>query len=531
MALIVRKIGWPQLLWALFYFLLFGFLLRNSFNYLDPDLGWHLRVGEEIARTQAIPDINSYNYTFTGHWVDHEWLSNFLLAWGYSHWGYIGVSVIFALLIIAVLAALNIAVRRLIPAVSPVVIIFFQGIGLIASLPHLGVRLQELAWVFLLVLLAIIRNYNRQRDWRHLLILPPFFYLWACLHGSFLIGWLVVGLWLGIKSLEKILKHYLAPGWLDLSAELSWREILIFGGAILLSFFATLLTPYKLSLYSFLGGYGDNFYLSHIQEWLSQFSFPFQYYQLLYLALVVLALLFYSYYTFSRERYFRLDLWTSALTLVFIVLAFKSRRHFPLMFVATFIFVIQVYGTIFRPFKRRWFSDNNFWLKGYLILVIFLVGVAQLAAVNYTSDPFRSFCRRYPCGAAAFLRQHPAYDSLNIFNDYGWGGFLIKTLPERKLFIDGRLPQVEFAGHTYLEEYLDFFKAGAASKKLDQYGIGLILIPAQDEPVRVRTWERILFSLREDELNLPNHLREYLRTAANWRIAWQDQTSVVYVKD
>jgi hypothetical protein len=42
--------------------------------------------------------------------------------------------------------------------------------------------------------------------------------------------------------------------------------------------------------------------------------------------------------------------------------------------------------------------------------------------------------RSYPAGALAALRD----GSGTLLNEYGWGGYLIHRVPERKVFIDGR---------------------------------------------------------------------------------------------
>lgn len=522
-----------KILWIFFYFFIFALLLRSSFGYLDPDLGWHLKVGQEIVQTGAAADINHYNYTFTGHWVDHEWLSNVLVYEVYSHLGYIVLSVLFALLIVGVLVILNIWVRRVYPKVSPTLIIIFQLLGVIGASPHLGVRIQESGLLFLTLILLIIYHYNKQRNWRWLLAFTPIMYLWACLHASFLIGFVIFFGWTSVKIMEKIFFRYYRQAWLDFSGLMSWREIIIFSAAALLSLAATFFTPYKLKLYSFLGGYQDNFYRGHIQEWLPQSDFPFQYRQLLYLALVLIAVIFYFYYSRGDKRRWRLDLWTLGLTALLVILSFSARRHFPLMFVGTFIFVIGVFSHLFNDSEKEesagggWLGKN--WLRVYVLVCLGLAALFQLVSTNFTSQPFLSYDREYPVAAVEFLKARPQDDSKRLFNQYVWGGYLIWTWPERLLFIDGRLPQVAFGGHTFLEEYLDFFnKKTDIAKKLNDYQIGLVLISARDEATPAKKWERIFFSLRNQDLVSHNYLRAYLSGSRDWRIIYQDQTAVIY---
>ena len=76
---VFNKIPFKAVFWIFFYFFIFCLLLRNGFSYLDPDFGWHLQVGKEIALSAQGPSQNIYNYTYTGTWVDHEWLSNYFI--------------------------------------------------------------------------------------------------------------------------------------------------------------------------------------------------------------------------------------------------------------------------------------------------------------------------------------------------------------------------------------------------------------------------------------------------------------------
>ena len=108
MRIFFKKINWKILFLMLFYILAFLLLLRSSYSYLDPDLGWHLKAGEEIVLNKDVPRENFYNYTFTGSWVDHEWLSDWASFKVYSNFGYLSLSLIFSLIIVFSLIILSI---------------------------------------------------------------------------------------------------------------------------------------------------------------------------------------------------------------------------------------------------------------------------------------------------------------------------------------------------------------------------------------------------------------------------------------
>lgn len=525
---IFKKIKSTNFFWILFYLFFFGLILSYSLSYLDPDFGWHLKVGQEIAQTGAVPHLNNYNYTFTGSWVDHEWLSNFLVYQIYSRFGYLALNVALAALIIIVLFILNLFIRSTVSKnISPVLLMGLEGLGIIASLPHFGVRIQEVALLFLLVLLIIIYFYNKTKDWRLLVALPLCLYVWASLHASFLIGFFIVFAFVFIKLAETVIYRFWRFARWDFSQSLSYREIGLFSASAVLSLGATFFTPYRAELYAFLGGYGNTVYFSYIDEWLSQFSFPFYYWQLAYLALVCLALLIYLYDIYHRRNW-KFNVWKFFIVSLFFGLAFKSRRHFPLLFISSLPFLAEIY---FVSLRAKKLNKVNIWLSGYLLGCFFLITFSQFLQIKAVSNPFTGFCRDYPCGAVEFLKSKPAYANYNIFNNYGWGGYLIAVYPEKKLFIDGRLPQVNFSGHTFLEEYLEFSKKGGSpASQIAKYDIKLVLLPTSSHNLTAKPWEKFIFGIKDSDLVAVNRFRDYLLISPDWQRVYYDPVASVFIK-
>ncbi len=526
-----KKNNFKKAFWFLFYVFIFCLLLRNSFNYLDPDWGWHLEVGHEIAQTQMVPVVNHYNYTFTGNWVDHEWLSNFLIYQLNTHFGYIAVSIFFSLLLVLVLVLLNKETQKLKKKPFALIVIL-QIIAVIAALPHLGVRIQELGLLFLFLLLAIFNYYQEHKSWSILILLPLLMYVWANMHASFLLGIFLIFSYLGIKIAEKVMNKFWPWSFIDFSKILSWRELFVFMGSTVLAVAATLVTPYRFALYSFLGRtmIANTFYQTHIREWLSQFSFPFVYWQLFYLAIVVFALLLYIYYSRGREKYFKINIWKLFLVSLFIFLSFRSRRHFPLMVVATFVFVLEVYSRVFRSEHLEIKAKRaDIFSQTYLLFSLLLVSVLGFTQIKFTNKPFESYCKDYPCQAVEYLKQHPELNRLRLFNSYNWGGYLIERLPQRSLFIDGRLPQAELKSKVLLQEYYEFFKKNInLEDKFKEYNIKLVLLPSRDHHIKAKNWEKFLFNIKNNNLSKTNYLRQYLLSSRNWKIVYQDKTATLF---
>jgi len=526
---LLNKINIVTLFWVLFYLLIFGLLVVNSLNYLDPDLGWHLKVGEEISRTGLVPHVNIYNYTYTGDWVDHEWLLNLTTYEIFYNFGYLVLTIFFALVIILTLVLLNIVIYKYFPQVPVWLLALLQLFGLIASLPHFGVRMQEFGLLFILLELWIIIEFTNRKSWKLLFWFLPLFYLWSNIHGSFLLGLGLLFSWLIIKFTENRLylsewKKYFSDSQIFSSPQL--LLVLVFLGC---SFLLTFFTPYGLELYSFLGTYGNTFYLKVIQEWRPQYAFPLNYWQLSYLFfLFFVSILHICDFFISKNK--KIYLWDLFLVIFFLVLAVKSRRHFPFVVVATLLFLVK---TLFFSFNMDKIKINipTKRLKYLVLFCLSLVCLAQFSKLTIISDPFTSYCLKYPCGATNFLISEKKYHDLNIFNQYGWGGFLIWAYPEKKLFIDGRIPQTEYAGHTFLEEYYEFFyKTADFENKLNQYNIKLVLTSTNDEIIKVRKWEQIIFNINKAELTNPDYLRRYLDNSPKWNRIYSDPLASIYLK-
>src|SRR3990167_4780713 len=76
-----------------------SFILFNVKSYLllDPDFGWHLKVGELIIKTAVVPKTDIFSYTMLSYpFVDHEWLTNVILNIGYQKIGWTGLALVFS---------------------------------------------------------------------------------------------------------------------------------------------------------------------------------------------------------------------------------------------------------------------------------------------------------------------------------------------------------------------------------------------------------------------------------------------------
>lgn len=545
----MRKIKFTTILTILFYILFFVLMLENSLSYLDPDFGWHLKVGEEIYKSKEVPNINHYNYIFPdsdNFWVDHEWLSNLLTYLSHDTLGYFAINIIFALIFLSILIIINNFLiknlndnHKLILPLFIIEILTLKGI-----MPHSGVRIQEISWLFLLLVLIIIYYFEKKKNnWKILLWLIPLIYLWANLHASFLLGITILFFYLIVKITEKIILKYrnkftnFITKIFNFENILEKKDLLIYFIIFLLSSLTTLLTPYGLKLFEFLYVYGNNTaYFKKIAEWLPQFSYPFMYWQLFYIGMTLSVWLLIILYNKEKGKYKKiLTPWNCFLNLLFLILAIKSKRHFPLFFIIslpTLIYFINIDFKNLLNFVKTKNKLTDIFIKLFLIITIITVILSSSLKINFKTNAFMSFCNEYPCQAVNFLKNNQEkYNSYNLFNDYTWGGFLIYVYPEKKLFIDGRLPQKTLKNHSYIEEYYLFTSSEKEiiKNKIQEYDIKLFLLSKQKK-IKIKFLDKLIFRLKESDFK-NSALLIFLENNPDWIKSYEDDISIIYEKN
>lgn len=507
-----------KLLWILFYSFIFFFLLSNSFSSLDPDFGWHLRFGQIAWHTQTVPHEQLFMWTLPDKtWVDHEWLSNVFMYLIWSVGGYITLSIIFALLPLLTFALINSYLLKnyLKSAGAQATLAALEIIILCVMRGHLGVRVQEITLLAITVLLLTLLHFHTQRRVSPPWWLPLFFYLWACLHAGFLLGLVILAIW----TLWEIIVHYLPrllpKNFIPLTKPLLYQWFIIAS----LCVGATLLTPYGFTLYHFLSDYRDTFYQHHIKEWLPPYAFPLHYGHLLGSAIVISSTL--VVYTVLNKKHL---IFNYLIVGLFLIMAFKSVRHFPLLMISWLLliapyFLPEITRRLTLPHTRLFALGASSFLA---IMIVYTI-----IATSFTSTPFTSYCRDYPCAATVFLKQHPEYHD-HLLNSYNFGGYLIGVAPEIPLFIDGRLPQYPFKGTSILEEYYQFLKPELVRKKLEEHDIKTVLYQKITNIPQPDWFERYFLGYTQQTLEQP--LLAHLETSTSWQKIYEDDLSLIYIR-
>jgi hypothetical protein len=161
--------------------------LRSRFS--DPDMWWHLKMGEIIWTTHRIPTVDLFSYTARHHaWVPHEWLSQLTIYAAYRIGGYSGLMAWLCILS-AILLVAGYVLCSVVSGNSKVAFLGVLTIWLFATVGF-AVRPHMIGYVLLVVELLLL-HLGRTRNARWFWGLPLLFALWVNCHGSFFIGMVI----------------------------------------------------------------------------------------------------------------------------------------------------------------------------------------------------------------------------------------------------------------------------------------------------------------------------------------------------
>jgi len=348
----------------------------------DNSFLWHIRAGELQADAGTVLVADPFSFSMHGErWLTQSWLAELLYAWGESNWGLGFVPpMLLALSSITFLGIGLMVYRKSNSARATAIVLLLTTVLTLSFLVPRPVIFSFA--LFALVILAWDRPATR---WA----IPFLFWIWASMHGSFVIGLAYVGL--------------------SIIAQANWRALPTAGVAGV----TTLLTAHGLGVVEILLEFSQaGPALTLLSEWrrpelLSVVFAPF----LVGLGLIVIGAM--------RGLVTPRHLWY---LVPFLLLALSSTRAVA----PAWIGLIPLLGVAlagFGSFEHRRFSVHAAVIFAGVVLVIpFLV--ASDASIDE---------ERFPVAAAAELLDVPT------FHDDRTGGYLIWAKgPERLVYIDDR---------------------------------------------------------------------------------------------
>lgn len=446
--------------------------VRSRFD--DPDMWWHMKVGQIIWTTHRIPTTDTFSFTTHHHaWIPHEWLSQATIYAAYRFGGYSGLMLWLCLLTAALLIAGYALCSRYsgnakVGFVGAMVIWFFATTGM-------AVRPQMIGYLLLILELLVI-HLGRTRNARWFFCLPALFALWVNCHGSFFLGLVLGAVCLLCSYLNFEAGSLVCRRW-------DRRRRRMFGYALLFSVGALFLNPegVKQVLYPLNTMLHQPVSLSIVQEWMAPPMNSVRGLGLLgvlgCIALLVIA---------RRTELF----WEEVVILS--LGTWLAVSHSRMLF---------VFGIVAAPVLCRLLSDC--W-EGYepahdLPTANAMLIATSLAIMYWAFPNPRNLTAQVDAGspvqAVEFIQAHRL--SGNMLNEYVYGGYLIWAAPEHPVFVDGRGDVFEWAG--VLQDLTRWETLQSDPKiLLNKYHIGFCLLARSSPMTRVMQllpgWQRVYSS-------------------------------------
>ena len=433
----------------------------------DPDIYWHVTVGNWIAAHRALPHRDAFSLTMAGKpWIAKEWLSQLIFAAVFGAGGWAGIAVAAAAAISLTFALLA---RFLSRELSTIPALMLTMMALLLAAPHLVARPHVLAMPFLLAWAGgLIAAADRGRA--PSLLLLPVMALWANLHAGFTFG-LALVLPLAIESVWRASPLGRAR------AALLWLRFAA------LALFAACLTPYgpqSILMTTHVLGLGPA--LQIVNEWKAQDFTHIGAFEITILCGV----------GFALYRGIRLPPMRLLLSLGLLHMALAHVRNSELLALLVPMLIAKPLDAQLGAYAKQ-NREADFIAEPVSPRLLFagLLGVLGLFA--WTTASF------VPLAPAKDSSPKAAVDAINaahlsrVLNDYDFGGYLLWR--GLKPFIDGR---TELYGGKFTAEEnsaVTLQDLPGFLNLLDQYQIEATLLnparPANALLARLPGWHRL----------------------------------------
>ncbi|HOT91973.1 MAG TPA: hypothetical protein PLJ78_12085 [Anaerolineae bacterium] len=467
-------------LWFLAVLAGFGFYV--SLVPLPPnDFWWHLKIGELIYTTGTIPATNMFAWTlptdtpfFYGAWLG-QWLLYAVYRRG-------GVALLLFIRTAMALTAFGLvgaeAKRR---SASWRLAAFVLIFACLMTFNNLIVRPQIWSWLpFVFYFVLLCRYADGALRGRWLLLCPLLMVFWVNAHGAFILGLVLLGGFTVGEALRT---------WFGLDGARSWRAVGWLAAVSGLTGLATLVNPRFVGIVNYVVGLMTNPPSQQlVVEW--QSPTPTGIANMAFYSSILVLLLALAY---SRYR----PTPTEALLLVgFLWLAWSGQRYVVWFGLTMMPLLARALKDL--PLRLPAFAPQRNFINVVLAVLLFVpVLLAQPWFVEALPLPEAYWAQVWrdvpegpllsvatPLKAAAYLKAHPGG---NLFNEMGYGSYLIWALPEQKVFID---PRVELYPYEQWLDYVRIIRGTRYDEILSAYGVDRLLVDVVEQQELVVSLEK-----------------------------------------
>src|SRR3989344_4622281 len=166
--------------------------IASLYRPYDADLGWHLKYGEYFFKTGQILKENTFSSEMPDFiWPNAAWLTDIISFFTFNLGGFFGLTLLGALVVTLTFYFFSKAFEL---SFWEKVIIFPLLVFFESPVNQVSFRGQALSIMLLGVMMWLLNLYEKGHK-RIFLAIIPLFLLWANIHGQFILGLGIFGLW------------------------------------------------------------------------------------------------------------------------------------------------------------------------------------------------------------------------------------------------------------------------------------------------------------------------------------------------
>lgn len=447
-----------------------------SDNKADVDLWGNVSFVKVPPWSAGFDRVNKYSFTEPDRpWINHEWLAQYVFHHVFARAGNPGLLAFKILMGGAVVLLLNSELKRSCRSGA----VRFLFLLLVVSTIGYGFSTRPHHYSYLmltLLLLAISRGWAAQP--LGLALAPLAGMLWANLHGSFILGAVVLGLLAGVEGMKLLFSP---------RAERNAGRLGLAFMAAALYIAATLVNPHGPKVWLLLYEYATE-PRPYLSEWA---PFSLRAHGLDHPDFLVLSALSVAALLFSRRRK---DLFGLGILALFFAGGWMLRRNIPLFAIAS-CFVVPGHLDALAGY----FLEKARARLPTAVVALALLAFAGLSMRNafvfHKVNPFEIEVSqdRYPVSLVSFMKLNHIRGHALIFFD--WAEYCLWHLyPDVRPFVDGRFNDC-YSMRT-LNEFFDFLYArGEWDAALKKYPVDIVLIhngnPARERMLALKEWQLV----------------------------------------
>jgi hypothetical protein len=453
--------------------ILIFFLQFLKINLWDHDFWWHIATGRYIITEGHLPEKDPFSFTSAmeennnlfpereNFILKQYWLGQVIFYLLYDYAGPKGIILLRTSLYIMTILFVLWRLQRW--SVSlPVSFISVFSLFMLMTSRLTGERPVLFTILFTAVLFFILEDFRDKKD-KRIFLLPPLMLFWSNLHGGFILGVVIIMIFMFCEGLKIILKR----------GVYTRHEVIIFYTATIAALGFSFINPTGWDAFAIALSSKYKPFIEGIQEYNSPFAIYKEKLSFINYWYVALAVLFPIVLIIRNRKFDFTHIILLSVLLIMSVSAVRFVDYFGIIAVMVVGREIDIW--IKDLFRTRYSEQKYMKILNWLTVATFFSLIFFIAGTTFKSPGF-ALARDYsvPEKAVDFIEKNRLKG--NMFNDFAYGGYLSWRLyPREKTFIDTRALNL-----TVMTEF------GWIARTVDSiYG-------TKPSPTKGPLWERLL---------------------------------------